>query len=190
MQRYQESPMNRQANALNSYSATSQTPREVRKQTVRELTEEDRSEVLALLAEDPLRAVLLRGRIQDRPLDDPGHRGIFFGYFEDDQLAGVALLGHHILIYAEDVALPYFAKAAFESQAKGHLVLGPQAQVEAFWEHLSQYGRETKLASQQRWYVCRQPKSPLQQMQLQRANFAELEMVTDAHAEMAYETTG
>ena len=98
---------------------------------MRELTEDDRAEVLALLAEDPLRAVLLRGRIQDRPLDDPGHRGIFFGYFEDDQLAGVALLGHHILIYAEDAAMPFFAQAAVESQAKGHLLLGPQAQVEA-----------------------------------------------------------
>src|SRR5438552_3671231 len=151
MQRYQESPMNRQANALNSYSAARQTPREVRERAVRELTEEDRPQVLALLSEDPLRAVLLRGRIQDRPLDDPGHRGIFFGYFEDDQLAGVALLGHHILIYAEDAALPFFAQAAAESQAKGHLILGPQAQVEAFWEHISQSGRETRMVSFHRW---------------------------------------
>ena len=144
-----------------------QRPHDVCQREVRELVEEDCAQV------------------EDHGICDPAHRGYFFGYYEDQRLAGIALLGHHILIFAEDVALPYFAKAAFETQAKGHLILGPQAQVEAFWQHLSQYGRETKLASQQRWYVCRQPQSPLQQMQLQRANFAELEMVTDAHAEMA-----
>ena len=165
-------------------------PHDVCQREVRELVEEDRAQVLALLSEDPMRTVLLRGMNEDHQIGDPAHRGRFFGYYEDDRLAGIALLGHHILIFAEDVALPFFAKTAFEIQAKGHLILGPQAQVEAFWQHLSEFGRETKMSTQQLWYECRQPKSSFQQMQLQRANFAELDVVAEAHAEMAYETTG
>ncbi len=167
-----------------------QRPHDVCQREVRELVEEDRAQVLELLSEDPMRAILLRGSIEDHGLCDPAHRGRFFGYYEDDRLAGIALLGHHILIYAEDVALPYFAKAAVEAQAKGHLILGPQAQVEAFWQHLSEYGRETKMTSPQLWYVCRQPQATPQQMQLQRANFAELDVVAEAHGEMAYEASG
>src|SRR5437870_3252757 len=103
-------------------------PEEVRQREARELNEEDCAQVLELLSEDPMRAILLRGMIEDHPIGDPAHRGRFFGYYEDQRLAGIALLGHHILIYAEDVALPYFAKAAFEAQAKGPLILGPPAQ--------------------------------------------------------------
>jgi hypothetical protein len=94
------------------------------------------------------------------------------------------------VICAEDDALPGFAQAAVESRAKGHMIFGPQAQVEAFWEYLSQHGRETKLVSTQRWYACRRPRRPLDGLQLQRANFAELDVVADAQAEMALEVSG
>ena len=157
---------------------------------VRKLVEENRAEVIELLSEDPLRGVLLRGMIEDHGICHPAHRGHLFGYYEDRRLTGVALLGHHILIYGEDTAISYFARVAAEIQAKGHMILGPQAQVEAFWHHLSQSGRETKLVSQQLWYVCEQPRWSLNQMQLQRANLAELGVVADAQAEMAYEASG
>src|SRR2546426_8674049 len=130
-------------------------PHEVQQREVRELVEEDRAQVIELLSEDPMRAILLRGMIEDHGVCDPAHRGRFFGYYEDDRLAGIALLGHHILIYAEDVALPYFAQAAVEAQAKGYLILRPQAQGEALWEHLSEDGRETQMTSPPPWYGFR-----------------------------------
>jgi ribosomal protein S18 acetylase RimI-like enzyme len=167
-----------------------QWPREVSQRRVRELSEEDRAEVLSLLSEDPLRSVLLRGMIEDHGICHPSHRGSFFGYYEDDRLAGVALLGHHILIHAEPEALSYFARAAAASGAKGHLILGPQAQVEEFWAHFSEQGRETKQISQQLWYVCHQPQLALDQMQLRRANLDELDVVAEAQAEMAREASG
>src|SRR6185369_6352015 len=126
-------------------------PHVVCQREVRELNEADRAQILELLSQNPNRAILLKGMIEDHEIGDPAHRGRFFGYYEDERLAGIALLGHHILIFAEDVALPFFAKTAVEIQAKGHLVLGPQAQVEAFWQLLSEYGRETKFATQQLW---------------------------------------
>ncbi len=174
---------------LTSQSAC-RRPHQVQQREVRELDEKDRAQILALLSEDPLRGVLLRGMIEDHGICHPALRGHLYGYYEEGRLAGVALLGHHLLIYGEDVALPYFAEAAAEAQAKAHMILGSQAQVEAFWKYLSPYGRETKLVSQQLWYVCEQPRWSLNQLQLQRANLAELEVVSDAQAEMAYETSG
>lgn len=165
-------------------------PLEVCQREVRELSEIDRAQVLEFLTQDPIQNIIMRGMLVDHAIGHPAHRGRFFGYYEDGQLAGVALLGHQILIYAEDVAFSYFAQAAAAAQTKGHLILGPHAQVEAFWEYFSQTGRETKHTSEQLWYVCHQPRLTLDRLQLRRANLAELDMVVEAHAEMAYELSG
>lgn len=157
---------------------------------VRELSEGDYEQVIELLSGDPLRGVLLRGMIEQHGISSPAHRGLLYGYYEHHQLAGVALLGHHIIIYAEEGALPYFVQTAVETKAKGHLIIGPQAQVEAFWARISHHGRETKLATKQLWFVCQEPRLPLQRMQLQQANLAELEVIANAHAAMVKETSG
>jgi hypothetical protein len=162
----------------------------VNRRAVRELTEEDRKQVLQLLSEDPLRGVHLQSMIEDHGLCHPAHRGTFFGYFEDDRLTGVALLGHLIMIYGPDESLSFFAQQAADIRAKGHVIFGPRAQVEAFWQHLSQYGRETRLVRDHLWYVCEQPRQPIDRLQLQRASLDELEVVANAHAEMALEDSG
>lgn len=158
--------------------------------SVRELGEKDRDRFLKLVATDPLHGVLLLGMIADREICDPAHRGRFYGHFEGDQLTAVALLGHHIVIFGDDSALPYFANKAAEIKAEGHMILGPRAQVEAFWNSLSQYGRKTRMLSDQHWYVCKTPRLPLKQLQLLRANAAELPVVADAHAQMAFDSSG
>jgi len=158
--------------------------------TVRELCDADYNQVLAFLSEDPSRTVNLRGAIQDYGISNPAHRGRFFGYYEDDRLAGVALLGHIIAICAEDDALSYFAQTAAEIRAKGHVIFGPRAQVEAFWEHLARSGRETRAVAEQYWYVCQQPRLAVKQLQLQRASLEELDVVANAQADMVYETSG
>src|SRR5690242_16344884 len=103
-----------------------------RRREVRELCEADRQTVTRLLAEDTLRGVHLLGMIEDHGIKHPAHRGRFYGYFEDDRLRNVALLGHHILIYSE-VGLEYLAAKAHEIAASGSLILGPTRQVEEFW---------------------------------------------------------
>jgi len=165
-------------------------PAAVNHRAVRELDDGDRERVLEFLSQDPMRSVNLRGAITDYGISNPAHRGRFFGYYEDGRLAGVALLGHIISICAEDDALSYFAEKAAEVRAKGHIIFGPRTQVEAFSAHLSRYGRETKAVVEQYWYVCRQPRLPVQQLQLRRANVEELEVVACAQAEMAYEASG
>jgi len=165
-------------------------PHQVNGRAVRELTEADYDSVLALLSEDPLGGIHLRSMIEDHGLCHHSHRGRFFGYYEGGRLAGVALLGHAILIYAGSSALGHFAQAAADSQATGHVIFGPRTQVETFWEHFSRHGRETKLVREHYWYVCRQPRLMPSGLPLRQATLAALDVVADAHAEMAYEESG
>lgn len=157
---------------------------------IRELHEEDRVPVMSLLLQDPVQSVILRGLILDYGLCGAELRGSFYGYFTDHQLVAVALIGHQIITFGEDEALPYFAHQAVEMKARGYLMLGPQARVEALWDALAQYGRETRRVSAQRLYVCQQPAARLERMQLLRANVAELEVILDAQAEMVMEASG
>lgn len=161
---------------------------------IRELREDDRDAVLYLLKQDPVHSVLLAGKVEANGLCHPANRGRFFGYFYDGRLKGVALLGHNILIFSEKSfeadAIKSFALKAIEIKASGHLILGPQAQVEAFWKHLEQLGRQTRLVNEQLWCVCTQPAQSLKLLQLQQANFRELDIVSEAQAEMALEESG
>jgi hypothetical protein len=161
-----------------------------KRREVCELTEASRTQVLDLLAQDPLRSVQLRGMIEDFGICHPAHRGRFFGYFEDRHLTAVALLGHAIVIYGDGVALDYFAEKAAEIRVKGHVIFGPRAQVEAFTERLSRCGREIELVREFHWMVCHRAAASLNQLQLRRANLDELDMVVDAQAEMLLEATG
>ncbi|MCA1604905.1 MAG: hypothetical protein LC775_05385, partial [Acidobacteria bacterium] len=66
-----------------------------------ELTEDDRNEVLAFLAERPVQTVCMSGFIRDNGLVSPHNRGTFYGVRNsEDRLEGVALIGHATLIEA------------------------------------------------------------------------------------------
>src|SRR6185436_12983053 len=62
---------------------------------VTELTEDDRNEVFAFLAERPLHTVAMAGFIRDNGFDSPHNRGTFYGCRNSEgRLEGVALIGH------------------------------------------------------------------------------------------------
>src|SRR5258705_13564145 len=66
-----------------------------------ELTEEDRNEVLAFLAERPVHTVCIAGFIRDNGMVSPHNRGTFYGCRNSEcRLEGVALIGHATLIEA------------------------------------------------------------------------------------------
>src|SRR3954463_12161453 len=66
-----------------------------------ELTEEDRTEVLAFLAERSIHTVCMTGFIRDNGLISPYNRGTFYGCRNSEgRLEGVALIGHATLIEA------------------------------------------------------------------------------------------
>lgn len=165
-------------------------PPAVEQRQVRELCEEDRAQVMEFLAHDPVQSVILRGLILDHGMCAPELRGSFYGFFAEEQLFGVALIGHQIVVFATDEAFLAFARKAVEVKARGYLMLGPQAQVETLWSYLAQQGRETRRVSAQRLYVCQKPSPHADRLQLLRANFAELDVIVDAQAEMALEESG
>jgi ribosomal protein S18 acetylase RimI-like enzyme len=160
-----------------------------RRREVRELCEADCPIVTRLLAEDTLRGVHLLGMIEEHGINHPAHRGRFYGYFEDDCLRNVALLGHHILIYSE-VGLEYLAAKAYEIAASGSLILGPTRQVEEFWSHLSAYGRQTRMLRPQYWMVCRETYLPMQKLQVQVASLDNLEEIVETQAELVRAQSG
>ncbi|HZS04531.1 MAG TPA: GNAT family N-acetyltransferase [Blastocatellia bacterium] len=172
----------------------SREPHAVARRVVRELEEADRARGLELLSTDPLQGVHLRSQIEDYGIRSPKHRGLLFGCFEDDRLAGVALLGHAILLFttpeSEDALLRCFARTAAEVRAEGHVIFGPRHQVETFWLHLARLGRETRLANNHLWYVCEEPRLPLERLQMQKAGLEELDIVAEAQAEMVREESG
>lgn len=164
------------------------------RRTVRELTTADQAEVLSFLSAEPLRTVQMLGLLADHGISSPALRGRFYGYYEDDFLMGIALLGHailfHILPEAEAAALGEFARIVAEHRIKGHVLFGPCAQADAFFNELSRHGRTQRLQSDHLWCVCEKPALPLAQLQLNRANLDELDALAEAQAEMVREASG
>ena len=173
--------------AFESYQA-------VHSQSARELLDTDLDAALRLLAENPLRSVHLRGLLLDNGFSHSSNRGRFYGYFENNQLVAIALLGHATMIYArpeaEAEALRYFAQQMVENNVTCNVVFGPEAQVEAFGAYLAELGRGTKMVRELHWYVCNKPMLPVTSLQVRRASHEELEPVAQAQAEMFQEATG
>lgn len=157
---------------------------------LRELREAEREQVLSFLAKDPVHTIVLRGLIMDYGMCAPELRGILYGYFQDNKLTGVTLIGHQLFVFAADEVLALIAQKVMEIQARVHLILGPEEQVEKLWSYLAQAGRETRRMSAQRMYVCQQTNQTSARQQLIRANYAELDFVANAQAEMAMEASG
>ncbi|MFN7946675.1 MAG: hypothetical protein U0Z53_15090 [Blastocatellia bacterium] len=169
-------------------------PSIARQCAVRALSNHDYERVMTLLGHNPIYSIHLRGMIEDYGLTHPAHRGRFFGYYEDDWLAGVALLGHALLVFtepdSEEDAFRHFAQMAADTWTEGHFIYGPRLQVEAFWQHLFPWGYETRLVNNHHFYVCHH--SPLRpaRLQLQPATLCELEAVLRVQAEMVIEECG
>lgn len=157
---------------------------------VRLLNDCDRDEVLNFLHKSPINAVHLIGLIEDHGMTNVVHRGQFFGYYEDETLLGVALLGHVIVIYGNDSSLQHFAKATIECKAECSVIFGPYYQVEKYGRYLEQLGRQTRLVRAHQWLVCKQPLLSLKQLQLRRATLKDLDRLAEIHAEMALAESG
>lgn len=160
------------------------------RKSVLALTEADCQEVLALLSDDPIATVHLRGMLEDYGVVHAAHRGQFFGYYENHELAGVALLGHAILLYGKEAAFPYFAQATLQAKNSGQVIFGPRQQVEAFWSSLEKLGRQTRLVRDYHWFVSHRPAQLPKSLQLRKARLEDLEAVANAHAEMVCEGNG
>src|SRR3954447_23217732 len=145
--------------------------------TVIELTEDDRNEVLAFLAERPIHTVCIAGFIRDNGLVSPYNRGTFYGCRNSEgRLEGVALIGHATLIEARTRrAMQEFALVA-QTHTRTHMILGEQEKVEQFWNFYADEGQEMRLACRELLFEMRQAMQARDEVEgLRRATLNDLD---------------
>lgn len=154
-----------------------------------ELTEDDRNEVLAFLAERPVQTVCLAGFIRDNGLVSPHNRGNFYGVRNSEgRLEGVALIGHATLIEARTQrALQEFGLVA-QSFQRTHLVLGEKDKIEQFWNYYADQGQEMRLACRELLFELRRAMQVREDVEgLRKATLADLDRIAPVQAAMAEE---
>ncbi|HEX6730184.1 MAG TPA: GNAT family N-acetyltransferase [Pyrinomonadaceae bacterium] len=160
--------------------------------TLVELTEDDRNEVLAFLAERPVQTVCLAGFVRDNGLVSPFNRGTFYGCRNSEgRLEGVALIGHATLIEARsDRAMQEFGLLA-QGYQRTHIILGEKDKVEQFWNYYADAGQEMRLVCRELLFELRRAMTVRDEIDgLRRATLADLETVAPIQAAMAEEESG
>jgi uncharacterized protein len=160
--------------------------------TTTELTEDERNEVLAFLAERPVYTVCIAGLIRDNGLVSAHNRGTFYGCRNSEgRLEGVALIGHATLIEARTQrAMWQFALVA-QTYPRTHMILGEQEKVEQFWSFYSDEGQEMRLACRETLFELRQPMQVREEVTgLRRATLDDLDQIGPVQAEMAEMESG
>lgn len=160
--------------------------------TLAELTEDDRNEVLAFLAERPVQTVCLAGFVRDNGLVSPFNRGTFYGCRNSEgRLEGVALIGHATLIEARsDRAMQEFGLLA-QGYQRTHIILGEKDKVEQFWNYYGDAGQEMRLVCRELLFELRRAMTVRDEIAgLRRATLADLETVAPIQAAMAEEESG
>lgn len=155
--------------------------------TVIQLTEEDRNEVLAFLAERPIHTVCLAGFIRDNGLVSPHNRGTFYGCRNSEgRLEGVALIGHATLIDARSArAMQEFGLVA-QTHTSTHMIMGEVDAVEQFWSHYADEGQEMRRACRELLFELRQAMEVPEEVRvLRRANLSDLDQIVPVQAAMA-----
>jgi hypothetical protein len=154
---------------------------------VTELTEEDRNEVLAFLAERPVHTVCIAGFIRDNGLVSPHNRGTFYGCRNSEgRLEGVALIGHATLIEARTQrAMREFGLVA-QINTRLHMIMGETAEVEQFWNHYADEGQEMRLAGRELLFELRLAMQVREEVKgLRCATLEDLDQIAPVQAAMA-----
>src|ERR1043165_1464941 len=116
-------------------------------------------EVLAFLAERPVRTVVMAGLVRDNGLESPFNRGTFYACRDSEgRLEGVALIGHATFVEARtESALAAFAGLA-QKETDAHMNLGKQGLVRRFRKYYAPEGQKPRilcreLLFEQRWPI-------------------------------------
>jgi uncharacterized protein len=160
--------------------------------TTTELTDEERNEVLAFMAERPTHTVCIAGLIRDNGLVSPHNRGTFYGCRNSEgRLEGVALIGHATLIEARtQAALREFALIA-QTYPRTHMILGEKNMVEQFWNYYADEGQEMRLACRELMFEVRHAMQVREELTgLRRATLGDLDMIAPVQAGLAEDESG
>lgn len=151
-----------------------------------------KAEVLSFLAARPIHTVFMASLIRDNGLVSPLNRGSFYARRDgDNNLEGVALIGHATLIEARnEEALAAFARLA-QNCSLAHLIRGEQEKVEYFWNHYAGAGRSPRMVCRELLLEQRVPRVLRHYVKgLRRAAPADIGRVMEVNAAMAHEESG
>lgn len=157
------------------------------------LTEFDKEEVLAFLAQRPVHTVVMTSMIHDNGIENVQNRGKFFGYRnESGRLEGVALIGHTTLVEAHsEEALRALALSARTSETPIHIMMSDGDSIKTFWQYLTGGMKEPRLICSERLFEINFPLMVRENVpNLRLASEAELMPIAEAHAEVAFEESG
>lgn len=160
--------------------------------SVAKLTNEDRNEVLAFLAERPVHTVCMVGFIRDNGLESELNRGTFWGCRNSEgRLEGVALIGHATLIEVRtDRALKEFAPVA-QVCSNTFMIMGEQERIEQFWNSYADEGQEIRLICRELLFELRRPVQVPERVEgLRLATLEDLDLIVPVHAAMAEAESG
>ena len=159
--------------------------------SITRLSPYEQCHVLSLLPADSLTNVIMAGFINDNSFTSPRNRGDFYACRnEAGELEGVALIGHTVLLNAQTSnAIKAFAAVARRKCSK-NLVMAERSVAQEFWKYYAGDQEQPRV-------VC--PilflRAPIlacnvsEEFRLRPATAEDLELLTDAHAQMVQETS-
>ena len=156
------------------------------------LSDGETREVLAFLAERPLRTVNIAGLIRDNGIVSPHNRGTFHACRDErGRLEGVALVGHALLVEARsERAAACFARMA-QDYAGANMILAEESQARLFWKHYAEGGQSPRRLCRELLFEQRWPVEALDAVEGMRLAAAEdLEMILPVQAGMVEEESG
>ena len=156
------------------------------------LKNSDAAEVLRFLQERALHNVVMSGFIRDNGIESELNRGMFYGARdEDNQLQGVALIGHATFMDARrEIVIQEFARLA-QDFPRIHMVLSELEIVEQFWRWYALAGQRLRRRCREVMFEMNQLPANVDQVpELRLATPSDLHQVAAVQAALAYQESG
>ena len=160
--------------------------------TIGKLNAGDEDEVLDFLAARPIHTVFMASLIRDNGLSSSRNRGSFYACRDlQNQLEGVALIGHATLIEARTAAsVRAFARLAGYC-LNAHLIRGERETINYFWKNYPSGGQELRLVCRELLFEQRKPLPLVEKVDtLRPATLRDLDPVLEVNAALAFEESG
>ena len=161
---------------------------------IRRLITGDEAQAFSFLDQQPLKNLIMIGLIRDHGLESPSNRGNFYGCFLQDQLIGMALMGHCVLLSGSREIINHFAHLACLTEvSQVRMMLGEEGMIESFHHYLSQLSNRLTVhrTAPQLMLVLTDTQATNHRLEgLRRAYASELDQVARMNAEGYFELNG
>jgi predicted GNAT family acetyltransferase len=161
---------------------------------IRRLLSGDERQALSFLGQQPLKNSIMIGLITDHGLESQANRGNFYGCFLQNQLIGMTLLGHCILLSGNRETIKRFAQlVCLMDVSQVRMILGEAGITDSFHRYLERISSGltvNQIVAQQMLVLTEMPSANHCAGELRRARADELDQVARMNAEAYFELNG